>query len=541
LKIERYCSSGSLQQMTTMQRIFWAIAIASNTLALLLWTLGFGVWFFFLSIPITALGWYDLTLSSHSLNRLYPIAAYIRYAMEYIRPEIRQYFVASDTEERPFTREQRSLVYQRAKRARDTIPFGTQHELLESGYLSAMHSLHPKTVKEEHVRVQVGGADCTQPYNASRFNISAMSFGALSSNAILALNKGAKLGNFAHNTGEGGVSPYHEQGGGDLIWQMGTAYFGCRQPDGNFDEQEFAEKATQEQVKMIEIKLSQGAKPSHGGLLPAAKITAEIARIRDISMGQACHSPPTHSTFDSPIGLLQFVKKLRVLSGGKPVGFKLCVGKKMEFMAICKAMLETQITPDFITVDGAEGGTGAAPLEFSNRLGMSCLEGTYFVHNCLVGCGLRDSIKIICAGKTASGFELLQKLAVGADIVNAARTMMMALGCIQARSCNSNHCPTGIATQDKQRNKALNVQAKHLRVANYHQSTVEACMDLVGAIGLDNPDDLDASHLVRRMEDQTTKTYDQIHPPLAVNELLGKNINTHYARDWQKAQAIRFS
>lgn len=527
--------------MTTMQKLFWVLAIGSNILASQLWMVGGSFWVFFISIPLTVLGLYDLLLSPHTLNRLYPLAAYIRYAMEYIRPEIRQYFIASNTEEQPFTREQRSLVYQRAKRERDTLPFGTQHALLESGYLSAMHSLNPKKVKEEYHRVLVGGPDCKQPYSASRFNISAMSFGALSANAILALNKGAKLGNFAHNTGEGAISPYHEQGGGDLIWQIGTAYFGCRQEDGTFDELAFAKQSVQKQIKMIEIKLSQGAKPSHGGILPAAKITPEIARIRGIPLNQPCLSPATHNSFDSPISLLMFVKKLRQLSGGKPVGFKLCIGKKQEFMAICKAMLELNIMPDFITVDGAEGGTGAAPLEFSNRLGTPCLEATYFVHNCLVGCNLREKIKIMCAGKTASGFELLQKLAVGADIVNAARTMMMALGCIQARSCNTNHCPTGIATQDESRSKALNVTAKHLRVANYQHATVEACMELIGAMGLDNPKDVQASHLFKRMGSQTTMSYDQIYPALSTGELLSKNVNSYYAIDWHKADSRLFS
>lgn len=527
--------------MTTMQRVFWFLVIGGNALALLVWSQGMGSWLLVLSTAFTLLGLYDLFCSPHTLNRLYPVAAYIRYAMEYIRPEIRQYFIASDTEERPFTREQRSLVYQRAKRDRDTLPFGSQQELMSSGYLFAMHSLQPKVVKEEHIRTTVGGPQCTQPYNASRLNISAMSFGALSAHAILALNHGAKLGGFAHNTGEGGISPYHRQGGGDLIWQIGTSYFGCRDTSGQFDSQQFAQKAADSQVKMIEVKLSQGAKPSHGGLLPAAKITEEIAQIRQIPMAQDCRSPATHSTFDSPIGLLEFIQTLRSLCGGKPVGFKLCIGKKTEFMAICKAMLETGITPDFITVDGAEGGTGAAPLEFSNRLGMPCLEGTYFVHNCLVGCGLRKDITVICSGKTASGFELLQKLAAGADIVNAARTMMMALGCIQARSCNTNHCPTGIATQSTQRSNALDVEKKQQRVANFHRSTIAACMELVGAMGLDNPDDLTPALLYKRLPDQTNQRYDQIYPGLAANELLSKNINHYYGADWHEADATRFA
>ena len=526
--------------MTIMQTAFWAAAISSNLLAITLWMAGWSGLFPLGTMAFAAVGIYDLNFSRHTLNRLYPVAAYMRYALEFIRPEIQQYFIASNTNETPFNREQRSLVYQRAKQQRDTIPFGTQRDLLETGYLSAMHSLAPKKVLEEHVRVTVGGPDCLQPYSASRFNISAMSFGALSSNAILALNKGAKLGNFAHNTGEGGISSYHQQGQGDLIWQIGTGYFGCRTATGGFDSEKFRSAVACKQIKMIEIKLSQGAKPAHGGILPAIKITQEISQIRGVELGVACISPPAHSTFDSPLGLLQFVKQLRDLSDGKPVGFKLCIGMKSEFMAICKAMLECKITPDFITVDGAEGGTGAAPLEFSNRLGMPCLEATYFVHNCLLGAGLREQIKVISAGKTASGFEMLSKLALGADMVNAARTMMMALGCIQARSCNTNHCPAGISTQDPARNKALDIEKKHIRVRNYQQATEESCMELIGAMGLDNPDDLSASMILLRTEDQTAKHYDEIYSPLQENELLADEINPFYAEHWEQARSDRF-
>jgi glutamate synthase domain-containing protein 2 len=524
-----------------MQITFWLVAIVSNLIALILLSLGWSNLWLVAALAFTALGIYDLKFSPHTLNRLYPIAAYIRYALEHIRPEIQQYFIASNTNETPFNREQRSLVYQRAKRQLDTIPFGTQQDLLSSGYLSAMHSLAPKHVREENIRVTVGGPDCLQPYSSSRFNISAMSFGALSRNAIMALNKGAKLGDFYHNTGEGGISPYHIAGGGDLVWQIGTGYFGCRSSTGGFDAEKFKQKSNNNQVKMIEIKLSQGAKPSHGGLLPAAKISTEIASIRDIPMGQDCDSPSTHSAFDNPIGLLEFVKQLRELSNGKPVGFKLCIGVKSEFMAICKAMLETKITPDFITIDGAEGGTGAAPLEFSNRLGMPCLEATYFAHNCLVGIGLRDSIKIITAGKTASGFEMLSKLALGADIVNSARTMMLALGCIQSRTCNTNHCPTGIATQDPARSNALNVEKKHYRVSNYHYATIKSCMELIGAMGIDDPTQLTAKRILCRMDDDTTKPYAEIFPTLQENELLSDIINPHYLEDWNSADSQVFA
>jgi glutamate synthase domain-containing protein 2 len=523
-----------------MQALFWLIATVANVFAVLALLAGMPAHYLIFSLAFTALGIYDLRYSPHTLNRLYPIAAYFRYGLEFIRAEIQQYFIASDTEERPFNREERSMVYQRAKQVRDTIPFGTQRDLMDTGYLSIMHSLAPKTVKPEHERVMVGGKSCKLPYSASRMNVSAMSYGALSANAILALNKGAKLGNFAHNTGEGGISPYHREGGGDLIWQIGTGYFGCRTESGDFDADKFTQQTASVQVKMIEIKLSQGAKPAHGGILPAAKISPQIAEIRGVAMNKDCISPPTHSSFDSPIGLLTFVDHLRNLSGGKPVGFKLCIGIKSEFMGICKAMLETGITPDFITVDGAEGGTGAAPVEFTNRLGMTCLEATYFVHNCLVGSGLRDQIKLIASGKTASGFELLCKLALGADMVNAARSMMLALGCIQSRSCNTNQCPTGVATQDPVRNKALNVERKYHRVKNYQHATVHSCMELIGAMGLDNPSDLQAKDILIRAADETNKSYNDVYPQLNVQELLSETINPAYAADWAKASSQHF-
>lgn len=527
--------------MTLMQLIFWLLAAGLNALALILWMNNGGGWLFIVSVPFTLLGIYDLTRSPHTLNRLYPVVAYLRYLLEHFHTEIHQYFVASNTSERPFNREQRSLVYRRAKNVVDTLPFGTQQDITEIGYLSVMHSLAPKHVRPEKIRVTVGGPDCTQPYSASRLNISAMSFGSLSPNAILALNKGAKLGDFAHNTGEGGLSPYHEQGGGDLIWQIGTGYFGCRTREGRFDEDLFQQKATRPQIRMIEIKLSQGAKPGHGGILPAPKVSAEIANIRGVARGEACISPPAHSAFDSPLGLLHFVARLRELSGGKPVGFKLCIGIKSEFMAICKAMLETKIYPDFITVDGAEGGTGAAPVEFSNRLGMPCLEGTYFVHNCLVGIALREHIKIISSGKTASGFDMLSKIALGADMVNAARTMMLALGCIQSLSCNTNNCPTGIATQSRVRGAALNVEAKHVRVRNFHKATVANCMELVGAMGMDNPDDLNPHHILSRVDDETSERYDQVYPGLRHGELLTDTIHPQYADDWRRSRADSFA
>ena len=527
--------------MTPMQRAFWFIALvltpATAYLSYLYWPPGY----YILAVLglFVLVGLYDLWFSPHTLNRLYPVVAYLRYFLESFHTEIHQYFVANDIEELPFSREQRNLVYRRAKGLDDTRPFGTAHDITASGWLGASHSIAPREVREETRRVTVGGDKCLKPYSAARLNCSAMSFGALSSHAIMAINKGAALSNFYHNTGEGGFSPYHEQGG-DIVWQIGTGYFGCRTPEGNFDPEAFRERACKEQVKMIEIKISQGAKPSHGGVLPAAKVTEEIAKIRLVDMGSDVISPPGHSTFDSPEGLLSFVAQLRELSGGKPVGFKLCIGRKFEFLAIVKAMLKTGSLPDFITVDGAEGGTGAAPVEYSNRFGLPCLEGINFVHNCLVGAGLRERIKIIGSGKTASGFDIVSKLALGADLVNAARTMMLALGCIQSQSCNTNACPTGIATQDPVRGKALNVEHRHKRVANFQAKTLESAFELIGAMGLDDPDDLFPHLIWQRGADGTNLHFDELFPALNPGDLLGEEVPEAFARDWALAAAETF-
>jgi glutamate synthase domain-containing protein 2 len=460
--------------MTLVKRIYWIIALLLLPISFfcLLNSMGDSITipalldapialsFFSASLGWTLIGGYEIFLCTSNLRRNYPVLANIRYALEFIRPEIQQYFIANNVEEKPFSRERRNLIYRRAKGAHDTLPFGTEHDILQEGYRSLNHSINVKKVGQEHVRVVFGGAECKKPYSASRLNISAMSFGALSSNAIAALNKGAAIGNFAHNTGEGGMSKYHLKHGGDLIWQIGTAYFGCRNIDGSFNDDAFAERAVIEAVKMIEIKLSQGAKPSHGGMLPGEKVTKEIAEIRLVEVGKTVNSPASHPEFDTPKGLLEFVQRLRKLSGGKPIGFKLCLGKKVEFIAIVKAMLETKILPDFITIDGSEGGTGAAPVEFSNRLGTPCIEATYYINEVLIGAGLRDQIRLISAGQTASGFDLLEKIALGADTVNAARAMMIALGCVQAKACNTNECPTGIATQNPARARAIVVDEK---------------------------------------------------------------------------------
>ena len=366
-----------------------------------------------------------------------------------------------------------------------------------------------------------------------------MSFGSLSGNAIRALNKGASLGGFAHNTGEGGLSPHHLKYDGDIIWQIGTGYFGCRQKNGRFDDGAFADRASRDSVKMIEIKISQGAKPSHGGVLPAAKVTQEIADIRLVEVGQTVNSPPSHPEFSTPIGLLEFVQRLRNESGGKPIGFKLCLGHKHEFLGIIKAMVATQIAPDFITIDGSEGGTGAAPVEFTNRFGVPCLEATYFANQALIGANLRDSIRLISSGITASGFDMLEKIAVGANAVNAARSMMLALGCIQARSCNTNLCPTGIATQDPARERAVDVEEKAQRVKNYHERTIHSFLELCGAMGLEDPDDLAPEDLLRRSEN-IMRSFVQSYAALEPGQLLSDDIPASFKTDWDRAQAAKF-
>lgn len=492
-----------------------------------------------LGLLFLLVGLHDLFISESNLRRNYPVLANLRYMLEVIRPEVRQYFVASNLEEMPFNREARDLIYRRAKKLNDTLPFGTEQDLMVEGYLTVFHSINATVVPQHKARVMFGGPQCRQPYSASLLNISGMSFGALSANAISALNKAAAIGNFAHNTGEGSISLYHRKYGGDLIWQIGTGYFGCRNLDGTFNDSAFARNAVDDVVKMIEIKISQGAKPSHGGLLPGAKVTAEIAAIRLVEVGKTVESPPGHPEFSTPLELLEFVQRLRDLSGGKPTGFKLCIGKKSEFMSIVKAMLVSGILPDFITIDGAEGGTGAAPMEFSNRLGMTCLEATYFVDQVLKGAGLRDDIRLISAGKTASGFDMLSKIAVGADTVNAARSMMLAIGCVQSKTCNTNNCPTGVATQDPIRNRAVDVESKSVRAANYHDGTVHAFLELCGALGYDDPRKLHASDLYQRVGNDL-KHFDQINTPLRSGQLLTTSIPEAYADDWHRASAEKF-
>jgi glutamate synthase domain-containing protein 2 len=490
--------------------------------------------------PLTLIGLVDIFQKKHTIRRNFPVIGHFRYIFEAIRPEINQYFVESNSDGMPFSRESRSIVYQRGKKELDTLPFGTQRDVYAIGYEWALHSLSPVHVDPKSMRVVFGGPQCKHPYTASILNVSAMSYGSLSKNAILALNGGAKLGGFAHNTGEGGLSPYHLEPGGDIIWQIGTGYFSCRTPEGNFSEPLFKERAILPQVKMIEIKLSQGAKPSHGGILPAAKVSHEISVIRGVPMGKDVISPPAHSTFTTPFGFLEWLQRLRELSGGKPVGFKLCVGKRREFIAIAKAIVHTGIFPDFITVDGGEGGTGAAPLEFSNSVGYPLRDGLVFVHNVLVGMGLRKNIRIIASGKTVTGFDIISRLALGADTCNAARAMMMAIGCIQALRCNSNRCPTGVATQDPELTKGLDVTDKRYRVSNFHQETVKSVSDILGAMGLHTAQEVRPWHINRRTGPSETKHFGEIYAFLKDGDLLHDEIPAAFERSYRAATADSF-
>ena len=508
---------------------------------------------------LVLLGLRDSLQGTHSVLRNYPVIGHMRYLFEFIRPEIRQYFIEGDNEAAPFSRQQRSLVYQRAKGAPDKRPFGTQRDVGAQGYEWINHSMQPTQLPTHDFRVVIGahhddpnhlplnrGTPCTQPYSASVFNVSAMSFGALSANAILALNAGAKRGGFAHDTGEGSISRYHRgpdpDGGGDLIWEIGSGYFGCRHPDGSFNADLFTANAQLAQVKMIELKLSQGAKPGHGGVLPGPKVTPEIAEARGVPPWVDCVSPASHSAFSTPIEMMQFIDRLRALSGGKPVGFKLCIGHPWEWFAIAKAMLATGITPDFIVVDGGEGGTGAAPLEFTDHVGAPLQEGLLLVHNTLVGLNLRHRIKIGCAGKVVSAFDIARTMALGADWCNSARGFMFALGCIQSQSCHTGTCPTGIATQDLHRQQALVVPTKADRVYNFHQSTLKALKELVQAAGLDHPGAITAAHIVRRTNDHEVKLLSNLLPFIQPGSLLAGNLShSVYRLYWPMAQAESFA
>lgn len=487
-------------------------------------------WALAVVVPLFLLGWKDFLQRRHTIMRNFPLVGRGRYWMEVLRPKIYQYFVESDLNGRPFDRVQRSVIYQRSKRDLDTTPFGTQLDVYEVGYEWMEHSIAPvPEAKVDHSpRVTVGGADCKRPYSASLLNVSAMSFGALSANAVRALNRGARLGGFAHNTGEGSASPHHLAEGGDLVWQVGTGYFGCRTLDGEFDPARFKDAAARDAVKMVELKLSQGAKPGHGGILPASKNTPEIAAMRGVRPGTKVVSPAGHTAFSTPLGLLEFLAKLRELSGGKPVGFKLCVGRRSEFVGICRAMLKTGVRPDFITVDGGEGGTGAAPVEFSNSVGLPLKEGLAFVHDALVGHGLRKEIRLIASGKVVTGFDVVRALALGADLCNTARGMLFALGCIQALECNANTCPTGITTQDPWLSSGLDVGHKAERVRNFHAETVKAAAELFAAGGLSGPAAVTRRHVFRRVSPVESRRLDEIYPELAEGALLGADVPEAY-------------
>jgi glutamate synthase domain-containing protein 2 len=490
---------------------------------------------------LTLLGIRDLTQKGHAVLRNYPISAHMRFLLEEIRPEMRQYFFESEKDGMPFSRDIRAVVYQRAKLQLDKRPFGTQEDVYRNGYEWMHHSVAPKAHSNEKFRITIGGPDCTRPYSASVFNISAMSFGALSPNAVRALNAGAKKGGFAHDTGEGGFSPYHAEMGGDIIWEIGSGYFGCRTRDGKFNPDEFARVAATDQIKMVELKISQGAKPGHGGVLPAAKVSQEISKIRGVAMGEDCISPPCHNAFSTPIEMMQFVGNMRKLAGGKPAGFKMCIGHPWEFLAICKAMLKTGIYPDFIVIDGNEGGTGAAPLEFMDHLGMPMREGVSFVHNALIGINARDRIKLGASGKIATAFDMARAMAIGADWCNSARGFMFSLGCIQSLSCHTDRCPTGVTTQDPTRNRALYVPHKIERVYNYHHSTLIALAELLAAAGLEHPRELRPIHFSQRTSTTEVCTFAQLYPALQLGELINGTDDVRFRDGWRMAQAESFS
>lgn len=491
--------------------VFSALQLAVGQ-ASLLWVL--------LLTGLVVVGVYDLQQKSHAILRNYPIIGHLRFLLEFVRPELRQYFIEGDHDAVPFSRSQRSLVYARAKGETDKVPFGTQVDVHAVGYEWLTHSISPSVIASHDFRVQVGGTQCSKPYSISLFNVSAMSFGALSANAIMALNLGAKRGGFAHDTGEGSISRYHREHGGDLIWEIGSGYFGCRNEDGTFNAERFKKNALSPQVKMIEIKLSQGAKPGHGGVLPGPKVTPEIAEARGVPVGVDCVSPAAHSSFSTPTELLQFVQNLRDMTEGKPVGFKLCIGHPWEWFGIAKAMISTGILPDFIVVDGSEGGTGAAPLELTDHMGMPMLEGLRLVHNTLVGLNLRQHIRLGASGKIISGFDVVRTVALGADWCNSARGFMFALGCIQAQTCHTGNCPTGVTTQDPKRQIALVVPNKSERVQNFHRQTLESVQEMLQATGLMHPADLSLKHIMRRMSDHEVKNLNSLMLSLAPGVLL---------------------
>jgi len=521
----------------------WIASVALFALAVAMHPHGFWGWTL-TAIPaaLALLGLRDRFQTSHAVLRNYPVIGHVRWLVEMVRPEIRQYLLESEDEATPFSRSQRSLVYRRAKAVSSDHPFGTLMNVYGENYEFIKHAMRPvEAADPKSFRIQIGNDQCAQPYSASIFNISAMSFGSLSANAVRALNKGAAMGGFYHDTGEGSISPYHREFGGDIVWEIASGYFGCRTADGKFDPERFAQQASDPQVKMIEIKLSQGAKPGHGGILPGKKVTREIAECRGVPEGVDCVSPACHSAFTTPLEMMAFIARLRQLSGGKPVGFKLCIGQPWEFMALVKAMLESGTVPDFIVVDGGEGGTGAAPVEFSDHIGTPMREGLLFVHNVLTGAGLRDRLKIGVAGKLISAFDIASVLAIGADWTNAARGYMFALGCIQSMNCHTNRCPTGVATQDPSRQNALVVPDKAERVRSFHDRTVNALAEMLAAAGVAHPDKLRPHHLAHRISSTELRQFDELHDYLKPGELVdGTCAHPYYRENWQRAQTRSF-
>ncbi|HEX4741441.1 MAG TPA: FMN-binding glutamate synthase family protein [Caulobacteraceae bacterium] len=498
-------------------------------------------WGLLVFVPLAAVGLSDLLQTHHAILRNYPVVGHLRFVLEAIRPELRQYLIEDERDPVPFSREQRALVYRRAKNVDDKQPFGTVRDVNAHTHGWINHSILPVQIEDTDFRVTIGGTDCRQPYSASIINISGTSFGAVSGNAIMALNKGARLGGFAHNTGEGSISPYHRRHGGDIVWQVASGYFGCRTPEGRFDPDAFARQAASDQVRMIEIKLSQGAKPGHGGVLPKAKITEEIAQTRGVPRDRDCVSPVRHSEFSTPIELMGFIVRLRELSGGKPIGLKMCVGHRYEFMALVKAMIETGVAPDFITIDGAEGGTGAAPLELINNVGMPMVDALAFAQNTLVGAGVRHRIRLAVSGKIVSGYDVCRAFALGADYVNIARGFMFSVGCIQSRACHTNQCPTGVATQSQWLQRALVVDDKAARVANFHHNTLHAVAEVVGAAGLYHPQDLRPHHLHMRGPGAMVSRADRLYDWLAQDALIDGTAVGHMSHEWAHAQAAAFA
>ena len=539
--MNKLLSDASLSRYAT-----FVLALIGTLISGLIFVLsGSGFWVLLVFAALTAIGVRDLRQTQHAILRNYPILGHMRFLFEFIRPEIRQYFVESENEAAPFSRAQRSLVYARAKGQSDKRPLGTQLDVQAIGYEWLTHSMSPTDIASSDFRVKVGGPACAHPYDISLFNISAMSFGALSANAVLALNKGAKLGNFAHDTGEGSISRHHLVHGGDIIWEIGSGYFGCRNVEGKFDANKFEQNARRDVVKMIEIKLSQGAKPGHGGVLLGPKVTEEIAEARGVAVGEDCISPNAHSSFSTPLELMDFIVHLRNLSGGKPVGFKLCIGHPWEWFAVAKAMTERNIYPDFIVVDGSEGGTGAAPLEFSDHLGTPMREGLRLVHNTLVGLGLRDKIRLGASGKIVSAFDMACALALGADWCNSARGYMMAIGCIQAQTCHTGHCPTGVTTQDPLRQRALVVTDKAERVKNFHHHTLEALRELLEASGLHVPSELHPGMILKRLSMTEVKSLEKLYPSMRSGDLLNvqepSSLQEPFRTHWAHASSTTFS